>query len=43
MVTAFLDHLEQGKFILPEHRKLLHVAASPEDALEYLDQYAPTR
>ena len=38
---SFLDHLEAGEFILPEHRKLVHVAPSPEIALEYLDQYAP--
>jgi uncharacterized protein (TIGR00730 family) len=39
--TAFLDQLVEGHFIKPEHRQMVHVAASPEEALEYLDRYAP--
>ena len=38
---AFLDYQEQESFILPEHRKLVHVAESPEESLNFLDQYAP--
>lgn len=38
---AFLDQLERGSFIHPEHRKLAHLAASPQDALDHLDRYAP--
>jgi hypothetical protein len=38
---AFLDHLEAGRFIRPEHRKLVHVAATPDEALQQLDRYAP--
>lgn len=37
----FVDRLEREGFVLPEHRRLLHVAASPEESLEYLDRYAP--
>jgi uncharacterized protein (TIGR00730 family) len=37
----YLDQLEAGHFILPEHRKLVHVAAGPQAALEHLDRYAP--
>lgn len=39
--TVFLDRLVEERFVKPEHRKLLHVAESPEAALEYLDRYAP--
>jgi cytokinin riboside 5'-monophosphate phosphoribohydrolase len=39
--TAFLDLLVDGQFVKPEHRALLHTAASPEEALTYLDRYAP--
>lgn len=39
---SFLDHQESERFILPEHRKLIHVSASPEESLDFLDQYAPT-
>jgi uncharacterized protein (TIGR00730 family) len=39
--TAFLDRLVEGSFVKPEHRRLLHVAESPEEALAYLDRYAP--
>ncbi len=38
---SFLDHLESGKFIQAEHRKLIHVSESPVEALDWLDQYAP--
>jgi len=38
---AFLDHQERERFIEPEHRKLVHVADSPEQSLDFLDQYAP--
>jgi len=37
----FLDQLEQGGFFHAEHRKLAHVSATPKDALDYLDRYAP--
>jgi hypothetical protein len=33
--------LVEGHFVKPEHRNLLHVAASPEEALAWLDRYAP--
>lgn len=39
--TGFLDRLEEGKFVKPEHRQLVHVADSPEGALEFVDRYAP--
>ena len=38
---SFLDHQERERFILPEHRRLVHVAATPEESLDFLDQYAP--
>lgn len=38
---AFLDKIVEGKFAKPEHRAIVHVAKSPEEALEYLDRYAP--
>ena len=37
---TFLDHLEQEKFIRPEDRNLVHVAETPADALDWLDQHA---
>jgi uncharacterized protein (TIGR00730 family) len=40
-VLAFLDRQEAGGFILPEHRKLVHVGETPEESLDFLDQYAP--
>jgi uncharacterized protein (TIGR00730 family) len=39
--TTFLDRLVQGNFVKPEHRQLVLVAASPEEALDILDRYAP--
>jgi uncharacterized protein (TIGR00730 family) len=39
--TGFLDRLEEGKFVKPEHRRLVHVASSPEEALDFVDRYAP--
>jgi uncharacterized protein (TIGR00730 family) len=39
--TSFLDRIVEGNFAKPEHRRLVHVAASPEEALDYLDRYAP--
>jgi hypothetical protein len=39
--VAFIDQLLERRFILPEHRTLLHVVDSPEAALAYLDDYAP--
>jgi hypothetical protein len=39
--TSFLDRLVEGRFIKTEHRGLVHVAATPEEALTYLDRYAP--
>lgn len=39
--TAFLDRIIEGQFAKPEHRALLHVAPTPDDALDYLDRYAP--
>lgn len=39
--TTFLDRLAEGHFIKPEHRRLVHVTASPEEALAFLDRYAP--
>jgi len=38
---AYLDQLEEGRFIHPEHRRLVHVADSPKASLDYLDRYAP--
>lgn len=38
---AFLDRQERERFILPEHRRLVHVGDSPEESLDFLDQYAP--
>jgi uncharacterized protein (TIGR00730 family) len=38
---SFLDHQERERFILPEHRRLVHVASTPEESLDFLDQYAP--
>ena len=39
--VQMLDRMVEGSFAKPEHRGLLHVAASPEEALDYLDRYAP--
>ena len=38
---ALLDQMVEGHFAKPEHRALVHVSASPEDGLEYIDRYAP--
>jgi uncharacterized protein (TIGR00730 family) len=38
---GFLDQLEAGNFVKSQHRKLVHVAGSPEEALEFVDRYAP--
>ena len=38
---SFLDQLERDRFILPEHRRLVHVAERPRDSMDYLDRYAP--
>ncbi len=39
---TFLDQLEAGGFILPEHRKLIHLGETPEESLNFLDQFATT-
>jgi uncharacterized protein (TIGR00730 family) len=39
--TAYLDQLERERFVKPEHRALVHVASSPEEALDFVDRYAP--
>ena len=38
---AFLDQMVEGRFAKPAHRELVHLAPSPEKALEYIDRYAP--
>ena len=36
-----LDRMVEKNFAKEEHRALVHVAASPEEGLEYVDRYAP--
>lgn len=38
---AFLDQLEAGHFIRPEHRELAKIVESPAEALAFVDRYAP--
>lgn len=40
--SGFVRGLRLEKFILPEHESLLHLAATPEEALAYLDRYVPS-
>ncbi|MDP6528207.1 MAG: TIGR00730 family Rossman fold protein, partial [Gemmatimonadota bacterium] len=35
---SFLDQMVAGDFAKPEHRALLHLAGSPEKALEFVDR-----
>jgi len=39
--VGFVNELRVGRFILPEHESLLHVAPTPEEALDYVDRYIP--
>ncbi len=39
--AGFVRELRVGRFILAEHESLLHLAPTPEDALDYLDRYVP--
>jgi uncharacterized protein (TIGR00730 family) len=40
-LASFVRQLRLEHFILPEHESLVHMAATPEEALAYLDQYVP--
>ncbi|HET9886199.1 MAG TPA: TIGR00730 family Rossman fold protein, partial [bacterium] len=40
-LASFVRHLRLEHFILPEHESLVHMASTPEEALEYLDHFVP--
>jgi uncharacterized protein (TIGR00730 family) len=40
-LASFVRQLRIERFILPEHESLVHMAATPEEALEYLDHFVP--
>jgi len=40
-LLAFFEHLYEERFASPLSRSLYHVAASPQDALDYLASYRP--
>ena len=42
-LRTFLDHLIAGHFAKPESAALYHIAETPRGALDYLDNYSPSR